>query len=47
MGKYDIKNIKYCMKYPKCILCPKCKSCFREGKDGKNNQNNDKRVQNK
>jgi len=47
MGKYDTKNIKYCMKYPKCILCPKYNSCCKEKIDGKDYQYNHKRIQNK
>ena len=44
MGKYDT-FWKYCIRYQKCILCPKYKCCFKEGGNGTNNQVNDKRVQ--
>jgi len=47
MGKIDTKDIKYCMRYQKCILCPKFNICFKVGRNEKYNQHNDKRVQNK
>ena len=46
MGKYDT-YWKYCIKYQKCILCPKFKICFKAGRNERDNQSNDKRVQDK
>ena len=45
--KQELMDIKLCMRYFRCTLCPKNKICFKGGTNGKNNQNNDKRVQDK